>query len=291
MATASITENNNLSLTNIIGELSLHYDETPNEIIKLGPGVRINIDPNGECKIYYTLMNKWRFFQENTRVIINNETAEVYYNKYVCPFSNTIVYEEINIYSSYIINENTLSCDPFRSHAMTNTKVPIIGLYTRKMISFIFNFTDARKLYSHVFNTMKKHILLADELVDIITTEYFGCDAKDKYNPCDFPYEFECKYADEAPKKISSAQLLKMYELGMLKIVKGVQKQETSLNLERTHYYTDYYVLSDEAFDNNPDNVLKNYFETKEKMHEYIQEGLKEYFNPQSEYFNPQSEY
>ena len=288
MAIASIAVNNTLRMKDIIGELVPHYDETPDEIIKLGPDVRINIDPNGDCTIYYILKNKWKFYPLNTRVIINNGNAEVYYNRdqYVCPLSNIICYEEnlYNVYNSYIIDENTLSCDPFCVNRMLNTKVPIIGLYKKRMINFIFNFTDARKLYSHVFNIMKTNILLADELVNIITTEYFGCDAKDKYNPCDFPYEFECKYANEAPKKISSPQLLKMYELGMLKIVKGMQKQETSLNLDRTYYYTEYYVLSDEAFDNNPDNVLRNYFKTKDKMHEYIQEGLNEYFNPLCEY-------
>lgn len=279
--TSAFTTENNINLKDIIGELSPYYEEKPDEIIKLGPGIRINIDPSGECKIYYTQTNEWRYFPGKTKISMDEETAKIFYcRKYFCSLSNSICEKEFNVYNSYILDEYSLSCDYYQSYKQIsyNKKIPIIGLYSNyNMICFIFNFRDLRKSYSLALNLMKEKMLLPDELVDVISTEYLGCvEPKDKYNPCDFPQEFECKYAEEAPKKFSPAQLLKLYELGIIKIVKAMQKEKTLMN--GLHFYTEYYILSDEAFD-NPDNVLKNFFQTKEKMHEYIQEGLNQYFS------------
>ncbi len=91
-----------------------------------------------------------------------------------------------------------------------------------------------------------------------------GCNEfKYEYTLTDFPVIFETKYKGEMPTYLSIHQLKELYELGVLKIA--------------FDYNYDFYMLSDESFDNHCEALIKT-FHSKKIMNEFSERFISYFF-------------
>ena len=88
-----------------------------------------------------------------------------------------------------------------------------------------------------------------------------------QYSPIALKKEYTCEYKDKMPEYFSMAQVKKLYELGIIKML-----------IPSGSSVHNYAIVSDDAFDNDPDGSLQHIFKTKLNMHPCIEQIFKELF-------------
>ena len=263
MANASIIGyNSSKSLKDIIGEVNEYYSDIPDKSY-IGPGLHVN-ENMFLIKITNNQTNEHKTFSKSRVCIkISLDKINVFYKQYYCSLSHTFINNKdmCRLSKKCILDEYKISDNCYWSDSRKN--VPIISLLGYPDIYFVFNIKNIHKNITILNKCQLNQKSLPIELVDNIILPFLGHNIKDN---C---LEYECEYKEKFPEIISIAQLKKLYELGIVKMVKKI-----SNNINDKSFKNQYYILSDDAFDNEPDGVIKNLFNTKEEMHVYIKTTL-----------------
>jgi hypothetical protein len=257
---ANSSTDNQLIQREIIDSLSMYYSDTPDEnysdsklrVIESELYFEVFL---GDCNF---LINT--FFKINVRLEMckenGNKTVKIFKKKYHCGLSSNPNPQLYLVNIGRIIDEYTIDCDFNIIYNPENYEtacddVPIINIHGHSFV-FVFDF-DFNKKALLALLMINKYRCLSNQ--SFIQTEVM--------DDCILPL-MGCKYKEKLPYNVfSKAQILKMYELGMLKI--AVQKYTHV----RTLYERRYCLVSDETFDKESD-FFKMEFGTKEKMYSRI---------------------
>ncbi len=154
-------------------------------------------------------------------------------------------------------------------------------LYKREYANgsgFVLKIEDAREKMARSLNQlMDLHKLpngavpsLPDEIIQIVA-KFFGSEPKENYTPNDFPPCYQLAYKGPLPEFITYSDLMKLYELGHVDLVKSM------------FYNGDYFVMSDESFNSGLNPKVYWYFKNIDEMRcgiektlEYIKELCQE---------------
>ena len=325
MDTVTSTENNSPkdnNLKELIGEVVKYYSDKPDKTFS-----RPEFELHGndfDFKIYQTDINKIVFYSSNSRFKLSEKTIDVFNKKYLCSLSGDIqVNDFVYVYFRDALNEYTVSdsiCEKHycvhRYHSNKYMQVPMIKLRVKEdftkdgfdpsqYINFVFNIEDIRKKPLLAFFMMlnRKRTLNQPSLpLEVLKTNvlsYFNTIEKDngEYDLNQSHDNLKCTVNYKLPMYFSRAQIKKLYELGIIKMVtnyfyddKEAEEEEERLLAEYDEddddndnwmyrhccqHTCNFRILSDESFDTDTTSVLKKKFQTKEKMHEYIQEMIK----------------
>ena len=282
MASVPSTVNNAVSLKHIIGELNESFSPTPNETYR-GKNLKV-ISEFGPRRLWDpdTLFFKW--FCERKSLVKTTYGSDgmtevnVFHKRYECGVSGAFYQKEDLCY----VNEELAwsEYETFRALGFPTIKkcptVPVIYIPGEsnwpgeERGSFVFNFNDTRKhallallLGSNCTGTSS---LASEIIVEGVVPFMEGIMQSQDEIVFDNPHEYlRCEYNGELPYLMSKPQVRKLYDLGIIKMVKFDTNNE---------YLQKCFILSDDAFDNDPDKSLESMFGNKEVMHEYIEEML-----------------
>ena len=283
MASVPSTVNNAVSLKHIIGELNESYSPTPHKTYR-GKNLKVS-EEYGLTTIWDpdTLFLKW--FCERKSLVKTTYGSDgmtevnVFHKRYECGVSGAFYQKEDLCYVNEVLAWSEY--ETFRSLGFPTIKkcptVPVIYIPGEsnwrggERMSFVFNFNDTRKhallallLGSNCTGTSS---LASEIIVEGVVPCMEGIMQSQDEIVFDNPHEYlRCEYNGELPKLMSKPQVRKLYDLGIIKMV----KLDTN-NLSSQKWF----ILSDDAFDNDPEKSLKHIFGNKEKMHKYIKEMLK----------------
>ena len=292
MASVPSAENNSpkdinetsLSLKDIIGELSVYYPEKP-DMVHVGPGLTIE-ENEYEVQIYNSIERSSHYYlRSDTRVEISPNEVRIYNKKFFCGLTKTFVEKNdiCRVFPNLAISEYKIKRRPSWHNSREN--VPIIrtpGLYESY---FVFNYIDTCKQKILALLAMlnsRRSLNKSTVQTEVIETHllpilgYVDVDGKktQQISPLSLKCEYKCEYTGEIPEFLSMAQLKKLYELGMVRMLIG-----PTMSASGSGYgYAEYNILSDDAFDNDPDGALQKRFKTKFNMHGYIERELKQLF-------------
>jgi hypothetical protein len=204
-------------------------------------------------------------------VLSHGKHVEVYNDIYHCSLSNSVVDKKdiFNLSEGYALNEHIVFNQPHHSFTLKQVSYILASDSKGHSVPFVFKVMDMRKSYVYAATMLYEHFNLPKELVDLIMW-FSGCpQPKGVYTVKDFPFNFEREYKGRLPSIVSREQLKRLYELELVNM---------AIKLTSFPCYT---ALTDESFDyvypNNSPNWLSSHFETKEKMHEYIQNVLESF--------------
>jgi hypothetical protein len=197
--------------------------------------------------------------------------VEVYNDIYYCSLSDSVVDKKdiFDVSEGYALNQHIVFN---RSHHSFNLK-PVSYILVRNSkghsVPFVFKVRDMRKSYVYAATMLYDYFNLPKEIVDLIMW-FSGCSKpKSKYTVKDFPFNFEREYKGELPAVVSREQLKRLYALQLVNM---------AIPLNSFPCYT---AITEESFDyvypNNAPNRLSDHFNTKEKMHKYIQTVLESF--------------
>ena len=278
------TEGNNFSLEDIIGKVSVYYPEEP-DIVHVGPG--LTIDENEyEVQIYNRIeRSHFYYLKSDTRVEISPNKVCVYNKKFFCGLTKTFVekYFICHVSPSMAISEYKIKLRPY-DWCNSRENVPIIRTPGLHESYFVFNYVDAckQKMIALLAMLNKRRSLNQSTVqAEVIDTHilpllgYVEVDGKktQQFSPIGLEKEYTCEYKGNIPEYLSMAQLKKLYELGMVKML-----FPSTMSVSK---YVEYNILSDNAFDNSPDGALQKQFKTKLNMQGCIEKELKRLFNMQ----------
>ena len=287
MAIAPIAVNNAVSLGHIIGKLNEGFSSTPNETyrgknLKLRDeyGIIILWDPDTRfSKMFF----KGKSLFKTTYGSDGMTEVNVFHKNYQCVVSWAFYQKEdlCTVGKELAMSEYKTTYDwnggsiPFLKKI---TRVPVIKMPSntpmrhflpRNEVCFVFNFNEERKhaLLSLLLGLSQGETsFVASEVVVEGVVPCMGgiMQSQDKI-VFDNPQEYlRCEYNGELPELMSKPQVRKLYDLGIIKMAK--------FDTNRSIPY--FFILSDDAFDNDPEKSLERIFGNKEAMHEYIEEML-----------------
>jgi hypothetical protein len=279
----AFTEINNIDIGEIIGTLVLDYSKTPNETYR-GKNLELS-----NCLGTITLWDpdtRYKNVFDGTELCVEKSQGSdgitevnVFHQGYKCGVSGDfcqkkdmcIVGEELAI-STY-----KTSC----GYYPVNVSIPMLDKITRvPVIKMPSNIHMHKNEVCYVFNIQDKYPLallallmnvnrtgtasLASEIIVEGVVPYMGGTIKSEDKIVfDKPYEhLRCEYNGELPKLMSKPQVRKLYDLGIVKMA--------TIELHTLNFL----IMSDDAFDNDPDKSLESMFGNKEAMHKYIKEML-----------------
>ena len=288
MASVPSTENNSpkdsnetsLSLKDIIGEMSVYYPEKP-DMVHVGPGLTIEENEH-EVQIYNSIERSSHYYlRSDTRVEISPNEVRIYNKKFFCGLTKTFVKKNdiCRVFPNLAVSEYKIKRR--RSWHDSRENVRIIGTPGLHESYFVFNYIDTRKqkilallaMLNRRRSLNKPTVqaeVIENHLLPILG--YADVDGKKThhFSPIGLKCEYKCEYTGEIPEFLSMAQLKKLYELGMVRMLIRSPMPGSG--------YAEYNIVSDNAFDNDPDGDLQKKFETKFNMHGYIERELKQLF-------------
>ena len=286
MTSSATAENNcqkdisyNISLEDIIGEVSIYYPEKP-DTVHVGPGLFIE-QTKHEVRIYNSIELKVHLYSKSEirfEISPDGNKICIYYKKFFCGLTKTFV--EIDdicrISPCMAISEYSVRLRP---DDWCNSQINVPVIHTSKLYRsyFVFNYIDTckQKILALLMMLNRRQSLnqptVQPEMIEYHLLSFFGyvdIDGKKihRYSPIGLKKKYTCEYKDKMPKYLSMAQVKKLYELGMIKM----------LHQDSSAY--NYAIVSDDAFDNDPDGRLQDIFKTKLNMHGCIERKLKELF-------------
>ena len=291
--TSSATAENNCQkdiIKDVIGEVSIYYSDEPDEV-HFGPGLKIyKNECEYEVRINNSIERSVYYYDERDSIEISpdeieispDEEVRVYTKKYLCSLTKT-VFEKSHIcrVSRHMaISEYNIESRPSSWRRDSLTNIPII--YTPSFRGsygsyFVFNYVDTCKQKILALLMMLNRLRSLNQSTvqaEVIETHllpllgYVDGKKTQQISSLSLEKEYTCEYKGKIPEYVSMAQLKKLYELGMVKMM-ILSSSSVTENL---------YILSDDAFDNDPDGFLQKKFETKFNMHGYIKRELNRLF-------------
>ncbi len=283
MASVPSTVNNAVSLKHIIGELNESYSPTPHKTYR-GKNLKV-ISEFGPRRLWDpdTCFSKWLTKEElpvKTTYRSDGMTeVNLFHKRYECGVSGNFYQEEdlCTIYEQWAISKYETT--DFLRPPMNKKFLNVPGIYMpddlnwyRKGVSFIFNFNDTRKhaLLALLLGLSQgvPCVLASKIIVEGVVPFMEGIMQSQDEIVFDNPQKYlRCEYNGELPYLMSKPQVRKLYDLGIIKMAM-IHKNSKGGYL--------FSILSDDAFDNDPEKSLKHIFGNKEKMHKYIEKMLKE---------------
>ena len=284
MAIAPTAVNNNINIEEIIGPLVLGFPTTPNETYR-GRNLKLS-----NC------FGTWTLWDPDTRdqnvfdgtkslvkkAQVNGGMTEVnvYDKGYECGVSGAFYQEEdlCTVGKELAVSTCKTGAGYWSVYDSTPMfakipRVPVIRMpRTTRMrkneVCYIFNIQDDTRPPALLalllgLNCTGTASLASEVVVEGVVPCMGGIMQSQDKIIFDKPYEYlSCEYNGELPELMSKPQVRKLYDLGIVKMA----------TFER--HTLSYLIMSDDAFDNDPDKSLENMFGNKEEMHEYIEEML-----------------
>jgi hypothetical protein len=195
-------------LKDIIGEISITYNNEPNEIIPIRSieyeQYDIIIRPK-QNYIYECISAAERVSDGHAFMKIKDRHIEIFDYKYYCHSSKSFIDKQDIFY----IKKGHFIASPC---ALGVCEIPFIDQDNCNNISFIFNYHDTRKQHLLAY-IMMLYKSLPQELVDQVIMQFIKVE--------DFYGGFECDYKGQLPKVISRTQLQQLHELEIVVASKG----------------------------------------------------------------------
>jgi hypothetical protein len=176
--------------------------------------------------------------------------------------------EEASIENQFHFNQgssNMIRCLYKREHANGSGFVLKIEDAREKMACSLNQMMDLHKLPNGTTSS------LPEEIIQIVAKFLGSSELKTKYTPNDFPPCYQLAYKGPLPEFITYSDLMKLYELGHVDLVKSM------------FYNGDYFVMSDESFNSGLNPKVYWYFKNIDEMRcgiektlEYIKELYQE---------------
>lgn len=276
MASASTTEYKISNLKDIISTISTSYPEYIHKTF-IGTGWTVEIyNTIGYDGVIVKRINPSQHEGNShmflkSRAEVDPTEIRIYkkYEQYFCNLSHAIItFRDIYRVIPQFINTNY---QVSKSHCKITDfgAAKVINIPSHSNISFVFNYEDVRKktilATLMVFEKLRSDNMptIQTEVMNDLILPLLGCIKIKGRNTFEMRGAvYDSEYKGEFPSMISKAQLKKLYELGMIKMMTQFKD------------YTYNYILSDEAYDKGIDGTLKKHFKSKESMHQYIHEIL-----------------
>ena len=276
MASFSTTENNTLSLKDLIGEIIVSHSDEPTETYSAEDFLVNEVNETDDTfEIFEIATGLWHYiYKRDTHVEVHPDRVDVYNKQYFCTLTQSFIRANnlCNVSDKTIVSKYKFS--PYRSLYGDQFNAKIIST---PCCSFVFNIVDVRtKILAFLMSMNVRQSLgqcfLAPEVFDNCILPHFdGVKVEYEKRQDKMINNLHREYNGEFPEFMSLEQVKRLYELGMIKMIKRVSSEITVGS-----QYERFGVLSDDAFDNDPEGAVKKIFETKENMHVYIQEKLHE---------------
>jgi hypothetical protein len=275
---SAITAANNESLKDIIGEVTTNQLTEPYRVFREDEGWNYFYS-NGSYKIFNETDETFTFPKDDFRCEVVSGEILVYKKSIECGLLGWTIYttklyhiSEKRILSQYKIQNNGI-------YSVNYNKIPIISLGMDSDVNFVFNIKNmlASMLQFIMINNERRQLkqsCIPTEVIDYILpfADFLKINEKgNNDNPLNYKPEDNFDFP-EFPKVVSKAQIKKLFDLGMIKMIVSTTPNNYCL---KTSLYGEFIVLSDESFDNEP--IIEERFGTKENMHGFIHDFMENY--------------
>ena len=283
MAFISTTENN--TLNELIGEVLYKLLD---EHLMVCPYANYCVQHmEDSIMVYNDETHSYHYYKKISTVVnVSSDKVYVFEKQFLCSQTGKRIPSSdiFELYEFCAFNEFNIRYVKDKTGFYNN--IPVIKTGTFEKTHFVFNLTDVKKsLLSFLLAQSARReigqICVATEVIVNDVLPFFDCIKFDENDEivCG-ENSIKCIYNFEFPKYFSKAQVKKLFELGMIKMVtmiyynlsnKAVASYEVFYD-NPFDYISVNIILSDESFNRN--TLASQYFGSKENMHAFIKEQL-----------------
>jgi hypothetical protein len=279
-STTDITNNNNKSIKEIIGEVIITQNTEPDHIYSAleyeicyehnFKNFRItNIQPPSNVISYHA---------DDAHIVSNPNEICVYKKNIYCSLTDKVISASNIFHVEEKIISSLYKIKHYDNNFEDYNKIPVIWCGNFSQVHFAFNIIDVRAaMFQFIMvNNWRRRLnqsCIPTEVIEYILPFVDILKINKNGDIDESPLNYKCQYNFDFPKIVSKAQIKKLFDLGMINMIMFTCYHDSFLRGSR---YEEFAVLSDKGFDNEP--AFQQRFGSKEKMHEFIQDIMQKHF-------------